>query len=66
MVTAGFKCAPLNSPVIYAATNTAKPQAVVIVINGVSFDPLVLLRLTLATIPEPRSRRIVVPTNSAI
>jgi hypothetical protein len=36
------------------------------VIKGVSFDPFVLLRLTLATIPEPRSKRIVVPTNSAI
>ena len=65
-LTAGFKCAPLNSPLMKTPTNTAKPQAIVIKIHLGSFSPAVFFKDTLATTPAPKTIKIHVPINSAI
>src|SRR6266566_9681171 len=64
MVTAGFKCAPLNVPTAYTATVTPNPQPAVMTIHP-AFWPFVLLSTTLATTPSPRMINSMVPSSSA-
>src|SRR2546421_6270538 len=64
MVTAGFKCAPLNAPTAYTATATPNAHPAVMTIHPL-FWPLVLLSTTLATTPSPRMINSMVPSTSA-
>src|SRR6266480_4937383 len=64
IVTAGFKCAPLNAPTAYTATATPNAHPAVMTIHPL-FWPLVLLSTTLATTPSPRMINSMVPSTSA-
>src|SRR5687768_3811302 len=64
MVTAGFRCAPVNDPMAYTPTATASAQPVVMTIQP-AFCALDLVRRTPATTPSPRMIRSPVPTISA-
>src|SRR5204862_6100631 len=64
IVTAGFKCAPLNAPTAYTATATPNAHPAVMTIHPL-FWPLVLLSTTLATTPSPRMTNSMVPSSSA-
>src|SRR5687768_4683082 len=65
MVTTGLRCAPLNGATQKTATNTAIAHPQVITIQPEP-DPFVSLSTTFATTPSPSSKRIAVPTSSAM
>ncbi len=65
MVTAGFKCAPLEDALINTPVNTAIAQPIVITIQPL-LNPFVLLSTTLATTPSPRIISIAVPISSPV
>src|SRR5690242_19824257 len=64
IVTAGFRCAPLNVPTAYTASVTANAHPAVMTIQPL-FCPFVLLSTTFATTPSPRMISSMVPSSSA-
>ncbi len=63
IVTAGFKCAPLEAATQYTATNTATPQPAHMA-SQPELLPLVRAKQLLATTESPIKTKSVVPTNS--